>query len=216
MKNAVILAMMIAILIAPSIATGMDEEDTILITGFEPFDKWNENPSQIIASSLNGSIIDNARVVSLILPVDFNMSFMMIKRAIEKYHPSVVMMLGLNGRSRSMQVEKVALNLKCNGWKCSRIKDGNLILISHAPAMEICSALRERGIKARPSIYAGIYSCNYVFYMTLDYEKNAMVSFIHLPPLKSQAWYGMDEKDMENGIALAAAICHQAYLSSRL
>ena len=214
-KLSIIIAIFLIISPLPSMSFKAGRDDVILITGFEPFDKWKENPSEIVALSLNGSYVNNARIVSIILPVDFNNSFLLIKKAIKKYNPSVIIMLGLNGRSREIHVEKVALNLKCNGWRCSRIKEGEPFLISPVPAIKICSELREYGIKARPSIYAGTYSCNYVFYMTMSYEKNATVSFIHLPPLNSQAKYGMDEKEMGKGVKIIAGICYN-YTSSRL
>ena len=44
---------------------------TILVTGFEPFSSYNVNPSALVAESLNNTIVEDAYIIGIILPVDF-------------------------------------------------------------------------------------------------------------------------------------------------
>lgn len=187
-----------------------EKNDIVLITGFETFGKWNINPSQIVAESLNNSYIGNAKIISLTLPVDFNKSFIKIKNAIRKYKPILIINLGLNGRAYTIHVEKIAINLMCNRWKCSRISNEKFIQISPLPSLKIVWELRKNGYKARLSFFAGTYVCNYIFYKTLEYineeELSIKACFIHLPPLKSQKKYGMKLNDMINAIKIAIKV----------
>ncbi|MCD6473314.1 MAG: pyroglutamyl-peptidase I [Thermoplasmata archaeon] len=200
------LAILVAILLVP-ITIGEEKHEVILITGFEPFNEWEENPSALVAMALNGSHIGDATIVSIILPVDFNQSFELVRKAIEKYEPSIVLSLGLNGHAAAIHVEKLAINLKCNEGKCSFIKNGKLLQISSLPVLKICKELRKHGYKARPSFFAGAYACNFIFYSTLDYINRQGLQikcgFIHVPPLKSQKEYGMELQDMINATKIA-------------
>ncbi len=204
------LAILIAILLVP-VSFGGNGHEVILITGFETFGEWEENPSAMVAMALNGSFIGDAKIVSIILPVDFNQSFEKIKNAMEKYKPSMILSLGLNGNARSIHVEKLAINLKCDNGRCSFIENGRLIQISPLPVIKICNELRSHGYKARPSFFAGTYACNFVFYSTLAYinenELDIKDGFIHVPPLKSQRRYGMELNDMVNAIRIAIKAC---------
>jgi len=84
----------------------------VLITGFEPFSNYTVNPSQLIAETLNGSILNNVEIVGVVLPVDFNESVKIATDAIQHYHPDLVMSLGLNAHSQAIRVEKIGVNLK--------------------------------------------------------------------------------------------------------
>jgi len=59
----------------------------VLVTGFEPFGNYTVNPSQLIAEALNGSILSDAEIVGVVLPVDFNKSVEMTTEAIQHYLP---------------------------------------------------------------------------------------------------------------------------------
>ena len=84
----------------------------VLITGFEPFDIYEVNPSQLIAETLDGQVIDGAEVVGIVLPVDFEESVENVTQAIEGYNPILVISLGLSSRTHVINVEKFGVNLK--------------------------------------------------------------------------------------------------------
>ena len=197
----------------PISASSYHGDEYVILTGFEPFGNYEINPSQMVVEELNGSTVGNAKIISFILPVDFNKSAEIIKRAIEDYNPAVVICTGLDGSARKIEVEKIALNIrwasldnKFGGWKKME-NDAPFFLLSTLPVEEIVEAIDENGIEARISYFAGTYSCNYVFYSTLLYMeedgKDIPVGFIHLPPLKSQKRYGMELEDMKEAIKIA-------------
>ena len=185
------------------------EEEVVLITGFEPFGKWEINPSELVAENLNGSKIGNAKVIGIVLPVDYNESFKKLEKTIARYKPELIICLGLDGSAKAINVEMIALNLKRDGWKFERINE-KLFYISTLPCNEIVNELRKEGIKAKISFFAGFYLCNFVFYNTMRYieenELDVKAGLIHIPPLKSQASYGMDLEEIVKAVETAVEV----------
>jgi pyrrolidone-carboxylate peptidase len=94
------------ILLVPLAACNASGAKVVLVTGFEPFGSHSINPSQIIAETLNGSILNDAEIIGLVLPVDFNKSVENTIEAIEHYQPDLVISLGLDARSNGYQSGK--------------------------------------------------------------------------------------------------------------
>ncbi|KAA0001632.1 MAG: peptidase C15 [Thermoplasmata archaeon] len=210
MRNGAIIAVIALVLLAPAFPASENTQDvSVLITGFVPFDKWEVNPSQLIAEELNGEEIGNAHIIGMVLPVDFNESFEMVKKAMHTYEPSVVIALGLDGYSRFICIEKIGVNLKREeGWQLSRIeKDGPFLYFSSIPTGDITQEIRGAGIPARQSFFAGIYACNFILYRLMDYiheqHLNISAGFIHVPPLSSQTPYGMELRTMVEAVRIA-------------
>ncbi|MFP3210423.1 MAG: hypothetical protein RXR16_02845 [Thermocladium sp.] len=164
----------------------------ILITGFEPFGGDEENPTRLIASSINGRIINGAELVGLVLPVSYSRVKSMLLDALLKEKPAAYIGMGLAPGSPVINVEKFALNIangKDNdGYDADDeaiIEDGPPAYISTLPVKLIVSKLREVGIPARESYYAGSYLCNYVMYLGLHYSSTlgfpSVSGFIHFP-----------------------------------
>jgi len=215
MKWHLMVPVIIVLLLIPRPFTSLDSENenVVLLTGFEPFNGYDVNPSQMVAEKLNGKKIGNATVIAIVLPVDFDGSAEIVKKAVEKFEPVAVINMGLNGYARKIEVEKIAFNVrsvyvdgKWRGWK--RIDDkGSPFFFSTLPVNSIVEKIKENGSKAGISYFAGTYSCNYVFYSTLLYLNQENLSipsgFIHLPPLKYQKRYGMELEEMVEDIRIA-------------
>lgn len=171
-------------------------QKTVLVTGFEPFGPWDSNPSGEVALALNGTMVGSVRIAGIILPVTFNSSYIRLRQAIDRYEPAAVIALGLDGSARWIQVERMALNLQHPSlWQFSFINaSGPLLRGTTLPSRAIVAALREEGIAARQSWFAGLYVCNYVFYrLQADAQRQGILAgFIHVPPTPSQKPYGMD------------------------
>jgi pyroglutamyl-peptidase len=72
-----------------------------LVFGFEPFLEFDENPSQIVAQSLDGRVLGGERVTGVVLPVDYSRVERDIVRAIERVGPDLAVGFGLaQGRER--------------------------------------------------------------------------------------------------------------------
>jgi pyroglutamyl-peptidase len=186
----------------------------VLITGFEPFGNYTVNPSQLIAESLNGSTLNDAEIVGVVLPVDFNESVEIATDAIQHYHPDLVMSLGLNARSHAIRVEKIGVNLKRypkddGTWSFPRRIDisGSFLRFSPFQTADIVRKIREANISVQQSYFAGTYICNTLFYQLLGYtsaqNSSRKVGFIHVPLLDSQDPFGIPLQTMIDAVTIA-------------
>ena len=185
----------------------------VLVTGFEPFQNYTVNPSQMIAELLNGSSLAGAEIVGVVLPVDFNESVMLAEQAMEQYHPVLVLSIGLAATSSTIKVEKIGVNLKRypkgdGTWSFPRRieKNGPFLHRSPLPTKEIVDEMKKAQIPARQSICAGTYVCNSLFYQLIGYvnEQNltTKVGFIHVPLLDSQDPQGLPLQAMINAVKI--------------
>ncbi len=190
----------------------------VLVAGFEPFGNVTVNPSQLIAEALNGSVIDDAEIVGVVLPVDFNVSAKIATDMIEHYHPVLVISLGLNARARCIEIEKIGINikryLKEDGSQTvpQRIDiSGPFLRFSSIYTLDIARKIREANISAQQSYFAGTYVCNALFYQVLGYvsERNSIIKigFIHVPLLDSQDQDGMSLQNMVNAVKITIQTC---------
>lgn len=208
----------VLLFIVPLVFTSVSAGKVVLVTGFEPFGVHAINPSQVIAETLNGTIISDAEIIGIVLPVDFNRSVEEARAAIDQYHPDVVLSLGLAARSRVVKVEKIAVNLKRfprddGTWSFpQRIeKNGSFFRVTALDAGGIAWEMRHAGIPARQSFFAGTYICNSLFYALLgDVRENnltASVGFIHVPLLDSQDPAGMSLETLVDAVKIAIQSC---------
>jgi pyroglutamyl-peptidase len=190
----------------------------VLVTGFEPFGNVTVNPSQLIAEALNGSIINNAEIVGVVLPVDFNESAKIATDMIEYYHPTLVISLGLNARARDIEIEKIGVNLKrypkndgTQSFPRRIDSSGPFLRFSSINTINIVRKIREVNISVQQSYFAGTYVCNALFYQLLGYlsEHNNLIKigFIHVPLLDSQDQNGMPLQTMIDAAKITIQIC---------
>lgn len=167
----------------------------VLVTGFEPFGNYSVNPSGEVALALNGTMVDGAVVVGVVLPVNFTAAVTAAEAAITRYHPVLVISTGLNARLHRIAVEHVAVDLRqqprVNGrWVPPTVLDPSGPLVRHAtiPVKQCVTSMRADGVPVRGSWWAGTYVCNAVFYGELGYTEGSgvRVGFVHVPLLESQ------------------------------
>jgi pyroglutamyl-peptidase len=207
----------ILLFIVPFGTASASGASVVLVTGFEPFGSYTENPSQLIAETLNGTTLFNAEVIGIVLPVDFNASVEKTQESIELYHPDLVLCLGLDGRSKTIEVEKIGVNLqryqKDDGtWSFPRRIDTNgpFFLLTTLPTADITRTIRQAHIPVRQSFFAGMYVCNTLLYQIMGYlskqQGNTSAGFIHVPLLDSQDPHGMPLGTMVDAVKLAIQI----------
>ncbi|TFG31996.1 pyroglutamyl-peptidase I [Candidatus Thorarchaeota archaeon] len=176
----------------------------LLITGFEPFDGFTINPSEEVAKALEGQRIGKYDVVSLVFPLDYKNVLELLDYALEKYKPRVVLCCGQANRA-VITIERLAINI-LNTKRPDNY--GNIpetdIINYEGPAAyfanldphRLVDILKDNEIPAEVSYYAGAYGCNWLLYSLLQRintnNLDTRATFIHLPPLPSQAI----EKDM--------------------
>lgn len=191
-----------------------------LVTGFEPFGNFKENPAQQIAEMLHGQTIGGNDVASVVLPVAYGQDTDKLFPVIEELQPQLVLSLGLAARATCLQVERIALNLRN-----AEEDDHQIPILDDAPAAyfasidadAVASAICRRGIPAQPHVYAGIYLCNHVMYQALHLAATRGLSlrsgFIHLPLSHEQVIAGnslhmpsMPLQTMVDGVAAAIEV----------
>lgn len=205
------------ILLAPCLVFGASGSRIVLVTGFEPFGTHAVNPSQEIAETLNGSIINDSVIIGIVLPVNFTTSVQQASEAIATYHPDLVISLGLNAKATHIEVEKISVNIKRypkedGSWSFPwRIeKNGVFLRFTSLGTSEIARKIQDVGIPAKQSFFAGTYICNALFYGLLGYiheqGSNTAMGFIHVPLLDSQDPQGMPLEKLVDAVKIAICV----------
>ncbi|HEC89651.1 MAG TPA: pyroglutamyl-peptidase I [Thermoplasmatales archaeon] len=169
----------------------------VLVTGFEPFASYTVNPSALVAEALDGSMIDDNKIVGVVLPVDFNESSSIAIKEINRINPYMVISLGLSPKAKSIEIEVFAYNLEWDPFSDKPLYSFKPVIPS-APFVEktnidvlsTYSKIKENGIPTSISLSPGFYVCNSLFYNLLWYKEDnnlsMKVSFIHLPMIDDE------------------------------
>ena len=168
----------------------------ILLTGFEPFHKATQNPTQEIIKAIESQSL--AGISTMVLPVVFGSASHMVKAKIDEIQPEIVIMLGQAEGRNQITPEKIAINLDDariadnDGNQPSQqaiVASGPDGLFSTLPIVRIVETLKRAEIPAAISMSAGTFVCNHIFYAVQHHclEKNLQTGFIHVPLMESQA-----------------------------
>jgi len=211
------------------------KQPVVLVTGFEAFGGEKINPSWQICEQLPREIA-GFRVETCRVPCEFASAVDVAVRAIERYHPSLVILLGQAGGRAHLSVERVAINVddaraadNAGATPSDEpiAEDGPPAYFSTLPIKAIVEALHEAGVPAEVSNSAGTYVCNHLMYGVLHhlYSKSpsrARAGFIHVPYSEAQvidkpAMAAMSVATMARGItaAIAEAIKQAPAIASR-
>ena len=171
---------------------------TVLLTGFEPFNKETINPAWEAVRALAGWAGEGFAVEVRQLPCVFGDAQEVLKEAIGSLRPDVVIAVGQAGGRVDMSVERVAINvddapIPDNAQKQlvdqPIVADGPAAYFSTLPIKAIVRALRDAGLPASVSQTAGTFVCNHVFYGLMHHTSGSGIKagFIHIPYLPQQA-----------------------------
>ncbi|MGZ8318399.1 MAG: pyroglutamyl-peptidase I [Telluria sp.] len=171
---------------------------TVLLTGFEPFNKEIINPAWEAVRALEGWAGEGFAVEVLQLPCVFGAAQDVLNEAIASLKPEVVIAVGQAGGRVDLSVERVAINVDDapipdnaqNQLVDQPIAaDGPAAYFSTLPIKAIVRALRDAGLPASVSQTAGTFVCNHVFYglMHRTAGTGTRAGFIHIPYLPEQA-----------------------------
>jgi pyroglutamyl-peptidase len=166
----------------------------IVITGFNYYSSYWNNPSGELARALDGSIINSYRVKGFVPTVSLKNAVSRMKEILSTTKPKLVIGMGLNPATRFVDIELVSVNqtyftqpdVDGNIVRLQKILDtGPQIAYSTLPLegiMRECS--EKKSLPIKPSVSIGLYLCNVVAYMIMTYgvEKKIPAGFIHLPP----------------------------------
>ncbi len=164
-----------------------------LVTGFEPFAGDEINPSSLAVRRLKkrygGLVVETAE-----LPCSYAKSADVLRAAIDKTHPDIVMCVGLAGGRAELCLERVAINVQD-----ARIRDndgrqpidmpvakkGPAAHFSNLPIKACVAEMRKAGLPAAVSNTAGTFVCNHIFYSLMEIvaasERPLRGGFLHVP-----------------------------------
>ena len=170
----------------------------ILVTGFDPFGGESINPASEAVKLLPADIA-GAKIVPLIVPTVFYHSIEVIKDAIEKHNPDVILSIGQAGGRAAITVERIGINVDDAriadniGQQMIDepvVKEGPAAYFSTLPIKAMVKAINDAGIHASVSNTAGTFVCNHVMYGVLHLcatqYPNKRAGFVHIPFLPEQ------------------------------
>jgi pyroglutamyl-peptidase len=190
----------------------------ILLTGFEPFGDYKDNPSAEVARALDGRAVGGETVRSAILPVHHVRAEAVVAQLVADLSPRAIVHLGLAGGRARVALERIAVNVmdyeiadnsgyRASGEPC--VSGGPAAYFSTLPLEAMLEALTAEGVPAYLSSTAGTYLCNQTFYTTrhlLESRRAATpAGFIHLPLSPSMViTAGLDQPSMDVPLMLRA------------
>ena len=171
----------------------------ILVTGFDPFGGESINPAIESVKRLP-EVIGGAQIVKLEIPTVVHKSLAVIREAILKEDPDMILSIGQAGGRAEVTVERVGINV--DDCRISDNEgnqpvdeliyaDGPDAYFVTLPIKAMVKAMQEAGIPASVSNSAGTFVCNHVTYgvrYLIEKEFPGKRSgFIHIPYLPSRA-----------------------------
>lgn len=171
---------------------------TVLLTGFEPFNKATINPAWEAVRALDGWSGEGFRVEARQLPCVFMDAKQLLAAMVDELHPDIVIAVGQAGGRAEISVERVAINVddasildNAGRQPVDRpiAEDGPAAYFSTLPIKAMVAAMRDKGLIAGVSQTAGTFVCNHVFYGLMHHTagKPTRAGFIHVPFLPEQA-----------------------------
>ncbi|MHC5226812.1 pyroglutamyl-peptidase I [Enterococcus sp. LJL99] len=165
----------------------------VLVTGFDPFGGDKVNPAYE-AVKLIPEEVAGAKIIKLEIPTVFAESGDVLKAAMKKEQPDIVICVGQAGGRAAVSLERVAINLaearipdnKGNqpiGVKLE--EDGETAYFTSLPIKAMMKNIQEHGLPAYISYTAGTFVCNDIMYRllyTIEREfPKVKGGFIHVP-----------------------------------
>jgi pyroglutamyl-peptidase len=196
---------------------------TVLLTGFEPFNKATINPSWEAVRALEGWRGEGFTVEVLELPCVFGRAIDALKDAVDRLRPDVVIATGQAGGRAELSVERIAINVDDALFldnaaqqpiDTAIVPGGPAAYFTTLPIKAIVRGIRARGFPAGVSQTAGTFVCNHVFYGLMHHLAGQPVraGFIHVPFLPEQAAAypggapGMALEDIVAGLRVAVEV----------
>lgn len=167
----------------------------VLLTAFEPYDRWKANSSWLALVHLTQDLPAAPAVTTRLYPVDFAAVRQRLAEDLRANYDFAIHLGQAPGSSR-IQLEAVAINV---GGASSQTPDQFRPLVdggpvgyqSPLPVGDWSLKLRRQGIPAQVSYHCGTYLCNAVLYLSchLAHEMGLKTQslFVHLPLETSQA-----------------------------
>ncbi|HTQ39828.1 MAG TPA: pyroglutamyl-peptidase I [Pirellulales bacterium] len=161
----------------------------VLLTAFEPYDRWKANASWLALVHLTQSLPEEPQITTRLYPVDF--SEMKDRLAADlSSNFDYALHLGQAPGSSRIQLEAIGLNIGGSSSQSpdqfrTLTDDGPVAYRSELPLADWAVKLRRAGIPTQVSYYAGTYLCNatlyWSHYLAERMSLSTLAAFIHVP-----------------------------------
>lgn len=180
----------------------------VLLTGFEPFGSLDTNVSWEVAKRVAEATLGAVDLAIEQMPVSFGRVAEVLRDAVGRHNPDIILSLGQSGSGDSVKLERVALNMMDSkmvdndGYTPDEEpidRDGDAALFTSLPIKSLRSAIEAKGINSVISNSAGLYVCNRLYYEALRLERERpklRALFIHLPYYAGQRGVAVDKRTM--------------------
>ncbi len=167
--------------------------EKVLLIGYSAFSGFQLNPSEEIATKLDGTSINGYSVRSVVLPVSYHHVQSTLPRLLEEEQPGIALGIGLAPRAARPVIELVASNVAS-----FRVRDEDGALVGYEyvagsdleavrttlPVSSILEECRRRGLDIAVGVSIGTYLCGIAGYYIMKYAEThkRIGGFIHIPP----------------------------------
>lgn len=160
----------------------------VLMTAFEPYDRWRENSSWQTLVELTRWYDGPADITTRRYPVDLTRMSESLRKDLQEDY-DLAIHLGQSPGSTLVKLEAVGLNVRTDGTPL--IKDAPEAYRSPLPLAKCTRSLIEAGIPSELSHHAGTYLCNAALFLSQHYAKSFGLTtksmFVHVPLSPAQA-----------------------------
>jgi pyroglutamyl-peptidase len=162
---------------------------SVLITAFEPYDRWNANSSWLALVELTQNLPREPAVTTRLYPVDFAAVKEKLADDLAANY-DYALHLGQAPGSTRIQLESIAINIGGSSVQSpdqyrSLVEGGPVAYQSGLPLGRWAGRLRAGGIPAQISYHAGTFLCNATLYFSCYLAERLGLktrsAFVHLP-----------------------------------
>ncbi len=161
----------------------------VLLTAFEPYDRWKANASWLALLQLTHDLPKQPQLTTRLYPVDFSIMQQRLEADLAMNYDYALHLGQAPGSSR-IQLETIGLNIGGSSSQSpdqyrALADDGPVAFRTALPLADWALKLRRAGIPAQVSYHAGTYLCNAMLYWSHYLaERMALATqsaFIHVP-----------------------------------
>ncbi|MCG8650636.1 MAG: pyroglutamyl-peptidase I [Pirellulales bacterium] len=160
----------------------------VLLTAFEPYDRWPENSSWLALADLTRWYDGAVELTTRRYPVELTAVGERLRKDLQEDY-DVAIHLGQAPGATLVKLEAVGLNVRSDG--SSLIADAPEAYRSPLPLERCSRSLVSAGIPCEVSHHAGTYLCNALMYLSQHYASSfglkTKSAFVHIPLSPAQA-----------------------------
>lgn len=161
----------------------------VLLTAFEPYDRWQANASWLALVELTRELPPQLRLTTRLYPVDFAAVRRKLAEDLDS-NPDFALHLGQAPGASAIRLEAIGLNVGGALQQTPEqfrplVEEGPVAYRTSLPLADWAVKLRSAGIPANVSYHAGEYLCNATHYLShylIEQQRlRTQAAFLHVP-----------------------------------